>query len=275
MEEYKKIIKKNFHNKKLINMFNNQLKFFQLEQNGEFIDNNKEIGSVVNLKEGTLIHGTRIEADKLSIIKETGLISPDFYSKVNKNKKKPWVVEFWHIKEETTLNNYLIKYCGCTIEFKSNDGKIKNSIISSLKDIEINIKKFKNEKYRDYIIYQNMEQRFLPNDYTNNSTMAFIVSATNETQRNLINVNVLDRNYDMKIQKKLFPKWFIKKYFVPKIYDNYETDREVAYLFGIPSTMIEGIIVNREIENNLEQLEKIKEIFNCCYICNIDGVVIK
>ena len=53
------------------------------------------------------------------------------------------------------------------------------------------------------------------------------------------------------------------------------TDRESAILFGVPSCFIEGILVGREFEKNDEGIKKLKESFPNCYICNLDGVVIK
>ena len=45
-------------------------------------------------------------------------------------------------------------------------------------------------------------------------------------------------------------------------------------MFGLPSTLIEGILVGREIENDKESLNYIKSIFKDIYICNLDGEVI-
>ena len=59
-----------------------------------------------------------------------------------------------------------------------------------------------------------------------------------------------------------------------KNFDNYETGREKAILFGIPVGMIKGIIVSRKKEQDLNYINKIKELFPTCYICNIDGKLI-
>ena len=59
-----------------------------------------------------------------------------------------------------------------------------------------------------------------------------------------------------------------------RTFDNYETGREKAILYGMPSNLIEGILVNREIEEDSNKLKIIKEQFSYCYICNIDGKVI-
>ena len=127
--------------------------------------------------------------------------------------------------------------------------------------------------YRDYIIYQNQEQRFLPNDYNNNATMAFIFKENIQTEAYLKN-DIFNINFDKKVLKQMLPKWFYKKYMITRNFDNYETGREKAILFGIPVSMIKGIIVSRKIEHDLTYTNKIKELFPTCYICNIDGKLI-
>lgn len=45
-------------------------------------------------------------------------------------------------------------------------------------------------------------------------------------------------------------------------------------MFGLPSKLIEGVLVGRKIENNREALDYIKSKIPNCYICNLDGKVI-
>jgi len=52
------------------------------------------------------------------------------------------------------------------------------------------------------------------------------------------------------------------------------TDRESAIMFGLPSSLIEGVFVGRKIEKDLKALEYIKNKLPDCYICNLDGKVI-
>ena len=56
--------------------------------------------------------------------------------------------------------------------------------------------------------------------------------------------------------------------------DDFFTDRESAILFGLPSNLIEGILVGREYEKNINILQEIKKYLPNCYICNLDGLVI-
>ena len=81
-------------------------------------------------------------------------------------------------------------------------------------------------------------------------------------------------NFDDEIIKDLLPEWFYDKYMKNRNFDNYETGREKAIIFGIPVSMIKGIMVSRKIEQESSNINKIKELFPNCYICNIDGKVI-
>lgn len=57
--------------------------------------------------------------------------------------------------------------------------------------------------------------------------------------------------------------------------DDFFTNRESAVLFGIPANMIEGVLVGRDYENNISILDEIKRMLPDCYICNLDGKVIR
>ena len=58
-------------------------------------------------------------------------------------------------------------------------------------------------------------------------------------------------------------------------FDNYETGREKAIIFGIPISMLKGIIVSRNKEKDNEYLNALSTLFPNCFICNLDGKVIK
>ena len=45
-------------------------------------------------------------------------------------------------------------------------------------------------------------------------------------------------------------------------------------MFGLPSNLIDGILIGRKYEQNKQILKNIKEIFPQTYICNLDGKVI-
>ena len=56
--------------------------------------------------------------------------------------------------------------------------------------------------------------------------------------------------------------------------DDFFTDRESAILFGVPASLIEGILVGREYEKDQSKLKEIKQLIPNAYICNLDGKVI-
>ena len=62
---------------------------------------------------------------------------------------------------------------------------------------------------------------------------------------------------------------------IEKIKMIFFTNRESAILFGIPSNLIEDILVGRKYENNNNILKEIKILLPNCYICNLDGKVIR
>ena len=45
-------------------------------------------------------------------------------------------------------------------------------------------------------------------------------------------------------------------------------------IYGIPKCCIEGILVGRELEKDIDNLNKLKDLFPKCYICNLDGKVV-
>ena len=151
-----------------------QIELFYTYKETEKTISNPEI----TLTPNNLIHGSRANLETLEIISKTGFISSEFYEEINPNKKKPYVIELWDVKENIKLSDWIKKYAGVTIDFKDREGKIYKSIISSFDDIKSNIQKESN--FRDYIIYQNQEQRFIPNDIVENAaTVAFIIEYNN------------------------------------------------------------------------------------------------
>ena len=52
-------------------------------------------------------------------------------------------------------------------------------------------------------------------------------------------------------------------------------ERADYIIFGLPKNCIEGVVVGRQVEHNEHNLNTLKSLFPNCYICNLDGVVIK
>ena len=250
-------------------LFTNQINnFFSYE--GKNI-NKYSIGEQVLLSSNSLITGTRMKVDDLNIIKSSGLISPEFYSDETRTVKKPYVVEFWNIEKSMTLKEFIDVRAGVTIEVSNRDFKTKYQIMCSLDNISNTIQNL--DDYLTYTIHQNHEQRFVPNKYYKDPTMAFIVTNDTEEKNNILKNNLLSKDFDRNMLEDILPEWYIEKY-IDGEFDIHETGRENMIIFGVPSVMIEGIIVCDDIKNNTDELNRIKSIFSDCYICDINGVVL-
>ena len=268
-EDYLNNIKKFKLKKSTKELLNKQVELFYSYSNDDFKE--YSVGDEISLTKNTLVHGSRASLEVLKIIAENGLIASEFYEGVVHNKKKPYVVEFWRVYEDTTLSNWIKTRTGVTINFYSREGSVYKSVLSSFDDIGDNVKK--EQGFRDYIIYQNQEQRYLPNDYIkNDASVAFILEFNDKDS--LIKNDIFSESFDSKILKDLLPKWFYNKYMKTRKFDPFETGREKAILFGVPVSMIKGIMVSRELEKDKDSINKIRKLFPKCYICNLDGKVI-
>lgn len=269
-EKYLKQIERFKISKNSKKLFIEQVKLFYEYNNSCYSE--CKLGDSVRLSKNNLIHGSRAKLAELEIISKIGLISSEFYSDFNFQKKKPYVVELWDIKEDITLEDWIKKYTGVTIDYKNRNGEIFKSEICPLDDIKKSINETKN--FRDYIIYQNQEQRFLPNDYIdNNADLAFIIEFDDKDK--LVKNDIFNINFDKKILKDILPKWYYEKYMKNRNFDNYETKREKGIIFGVPISMFKGIIVSRNKEKDNEYLNTLSTLFSNCFICNLDGKVIK
>ena len=266
-EFYYNLVNKYFKNKIVKKKFYEQIDmFFSV---GSIRPKKYNIGDYVELDKDYLIHGTKIKVEKLNKIKTNGLLGIEFYDKEYSNQKKPYTCEFWHIKEKTLLGDYIKKYTGGTVFYETKEGMIEKVV--AFDEIENEIKTT-NLEYFQWQVYQTKEGRFLP---TNKKvTMAFILNGTGNTK--LLNNSIQSDDLDGNIKKKILPKWFYDKYVKGGFhnYDSYETRRESAILFGMPSKLIEGICVNNDLEKDINTLKQIKDIFPDCYICNVEGKII-
>ena len=268
-ETLKKIIEEKFKNSATKELFIKQVdNYFKYNDNNI---NRYQEGENVVLTKNSLIHGSRIEPENISKIRENGLIASEFYLTENVVKKKPYIVEFWNVEKDMTLREFIKVRAGVTIEFLDKDGNIQNDILSSIDDISQNLKQIKD--YRDFVIYQNQEQRYVPNEYYNNSTMAFIINNDTDKKNLILKNDIFSNEFNRTILEEILPKWYIEKY-IDGEFDIHETGREKGIIFGIPAGLIEGILVNNDIKEDNKSLSYIHEVFPNCYICDINGKVI-
>ena len=237
------------------------------------------IGDLVKLEKGTLLHGTYKNIDGLKEIVNDGLISSWFIN--DRTSKYPSSVGVWNLKKDYLLKDYINFYSGGTIRYSGllDDGEysqnIKTSIIpyDEMKNInEIII----NNPCRMWSMEQTKEARFMPSLVQEQVQIGIIFNGNNQYAKDLLEGDILNPSFisddDVKefVNETYYDRFIIER----KNKDDFFTDRESAILFGIPSNLIEGILVGRKYEKDLDILKEIKSLLPNCYICNLDGVVI-
>ena len=232
------------------------------------------IGDKVWLPKGTIIHGTYKNIEGLKQIVREGLIASDFIE--GRISKYPACVGVWNLKKDFYLRDYLEYYGGGTIMFNGKNKKTTRIIrYNEMKNI---MKIVSNEKdYHMWYMEQTKEARFIPS-YTQDSVqIAVIFNGDNSYMKDLLKGDILNpeniSDDDVKpfVNEKYYDRFIIDR----KNKDDFFTDRESAVLYGIPSTLIEGILVGRKYENDPKILDEIKKILPNAFICNLDGVVIR
>ena len=238
------------------------------------------LGDEVILKKGTLMHGTYKNIDGLEEILKDGLISSWFID--GRKSKYPSSVGVWNLKKDYLLKDYINFYSGGTIKYSGllidneYSEEIKTDIIPFSKMQFIN-DIVKDNSCRIWNMEQTKEARFMPSLVQDQVQIGIIFNAKNECAQELLKGDILNPNVindnDVKefVNENYYERFIIER----KNKDDFFTDRESAILFGIPSNLIEGILVGRIYEKDNSILEKIKEILPNCYICNLDGIVIK
>lgn len=252
-----------------INCFYDCLNNFKLEQS------KYKIGEQVLLKKGTLLHGTFRNIEGLCDISKNGLIASWFID--GRISKYPSSVGVWNLKKDYLLKDYVNFYSGGTIEYKEINGKkIKTSVIpyDEMKNIMNTIDT--NTCFRWYM-EQTKEARFLPSLVQNKVQIGIIFNGNNKYIEKLLKYDILNPNNinDKNVKDFVNPDYY-ERFIKERLNkDDFFTDRESAILFGVPVNFIEGILVGRTYEKDDSILNEIKELLPDCYICNLDGKVIR
>ena len=233
-------------------------------------------GDSVYLKKGTLLHGTYRNIEGLIDIVNNGLIASIFTN--GRLSKYPSCVSVWNLKNDYKLKDYINYYSGGTIKY---NGLIINNEYSQECSTEIipydemcNINKYilKN-KCRMWTMEQTKEARFMPSLIQDMVEIGIIYNGDCKLlSGDILNPNNID---DCLVKKFINQDYDINSFISGRHNkDDYFTDRESAIIFGIPSNLIEGILVGRIYEKDENILNEIKRLLPNCYICNLDGIVI-
>ena len=117
----------------------------------------------------------------------------------------------------------------------------------------------------------------MPSLVQNRVQIAIIMNGNNSYIKTLLDNDILNPNLinDDDVTDFVNPNYYQAFLKQRKNKDDFFTDRESAVLFGIPSNFIEGILVGRIYEKDDKILSEIKTLLPNCYICNLDGKVIR
>lgn len=128
-----------------------------------------------------------------------------------------------------------------------------------------------------WVLEQTKEARFMPSLVQDRIQIGIIFNGNNKNIKSLLKGDILnsDTINDNDVRDFINPNYYEKFIKDRKNKDDFFTNRESAILFGIPSNLIEGILVGRKYENNNNILKEIKILLPNCYICNLDGKVIR
>ena len=243
------------------------------------IKKDNKTGEKVLLKKGTLLHGTYKNIEGLREIIKNGLISSWFINA--RTSKYPSSVGVWNLKQDYLLKDYIDFYSGGTILYSGifenniDTGCNKTAIIpySKMNNIINEITKIDCHKWN---IEQTKEARFMPSLVQDRVQIGIIFNGENDYIHELLKGDILSNNIsDIDVKDFVNPIYYETFIKDRKRKDDLFTDRESAILFGIPSNFIEGILVGRKYEKDIEILKEIKKLLPKAYICNLDGIIIR
>ena len=231
----------------------------------------------VFLKKGTFIHGIFGELENFDFTIENGFISTDFTQEKRANKICN-SVGMWNIQNDISLKEYINLYSGFTITYNIGRGpesKQVTELVPYHKFDEVTEELNNREDVWSYYGEQTKEVRFIPSLVSNKRQIAFILNTNNEYAKELIKNDVWNTSLSNEILEPFIDSRYYPK-FIEERFNRIATttDRESAIMFGLPSSLIEGIFVGRKIEQDKKALEYIKNKLPDCYICNLDGKVI-
>ena len=255
------------------------LRQIELFYSDEVIDKNKyEIGDLVFLKKGTYIHGIPGLLDGFDWIIDNGFIGNDFTNQSVANKIKG-SIGMWDIQEDCYLKDYINKYSGFTVVYTIGRGPGSKEVseLISYHDFDRYTEELNDRE--DVWMYwgdQTKEVRFIPSLVANKRQIAFILNMDSDYAKEIVKNDVWNPSFDKETIKDFIDYRYLDKFLVERNNRNaMTTDRETAIMFGLPPKLIEGVFVGRKVEKDDNMLDYIKDKLPDCYICNLDGKVIR
>ena len=241
--------------------------YFELAESNYEIENKYNIGDEVILNKNHLLHGIRDKVDLLDVFSERGIISNDYLVDEVSSHAFIYNSGFWSVKNEISLKEFIINYSGMIAKYEDKWEQVP------YKKLDEFVEKMRNSNAWLWTAESSMEIRFMPSLAKDSNQVAFILNTSNPLATKL-KENSIFKN--PKLDKYKYS--FIHEKAIKDFENGFKLDafeRADYIIFGFPKNCIEGVLVGRLVENNQEYLNKIKELFPNCYICNLDGKVIK
>lgn len=260
----------NRFNGKTLELILKQIELFYKED-VEVKKNKYSIGEDVYLKKGTFLHGLG-NNNNIDFILKNGFIASEFNGDL-KSKKYFNNIGVWNIKEDIYLRDYIKLYSGVTLTRNINgerDYKLipNDEVIKTIDELN------NDTNVRIWNMQQTKEIKFLPSFASELVDYGLILNMESDYAKDLADNDIYNPKMDKEVLLNFIAEPFIDE-FMNTPHTPITTNRESGIMFGLPKILIEGIIVSRKIENNKEKIEELKNNFNDCYICNIDGKVIR
>lgn len=273
-QQYIEYAKKTFQGKALELVLNNIELFYEKK---EIKKNKYHVGEEVKLKKGTYMHGIPGPLDNFDWIVENGFISNDF-TEENIHNKIRHSIGMWVIQKDCLLKDYIKEYSGFTITYTIGRGpgsKEVTKLIPYHKFDEVTEKINDDENIWMYWGDQTKEIRFMPSLVSNKRQIAFILNMESDYAKAMIKKDVWNIELVEEELKEFLDYRYYENFLKERVNRTAQTtDRESAIMFGLPASLIEGVLVGRKLEQDKDSLKHIKEKLPDCYICNIDGKII-
>lgn len=241
--------------------------YFELAESNYKIENKYCVGDDVVLNQNHLLHGIGNHTDIINIFAERGIVSQDYFEDAS-NHAFCYESAFWSVNKDIYLEEFVKNYSGIVAKYNDIYEQISYGKLDEF------VEKMKNIDHWLWTAESSMEIRFMPSLARNINQIGFIVNTENEIAQRIKNNSVFKNDFNKEFAYE-FVNGKAKEKFLQ---DGFTADffqRADYIIFGFPKNCIEGVLVGRIIENNQEYLDKIKELFPNCYICNLDGKVIK
>jgi hypothetical protein len=264
-----------FVNKELNNnkVFNDYYSIFQTIEKDNINKNKYNIGDEVKLSKGTLLHGIKsFEKNKIESIKKNGIIFSEYHG-VEVFQQK-YCVCFWIMNNDILLKDYINSYSAETIHLRNRFTKTYKQIYIpynyDVRDRQQIFKDINSFIYAIDFVRDSKENQFMPSLIKQDDYIGFILN--NKYTDTIKKYDIYTGKLKEEELLSFLPEWVINNTIKKKIPT--QTDHELAITFGLPSNLIEGIIVGKLVENDKNKLQYLKDIFKDSYICNLEGKVI-